>query len=116
MPEEKRRERRLPIRGCTARLGGSGAPMRVVDLSTTGMQIVVPAAPAVGLEVRIDLATPQYSRPIPLAGRVAWARPTPDGSAHRIGIEFGPLQPAARSMLDELQDEGLHREMRPRGP
>lgn len=117
MDEEKRRERRLPFRGCTARVGGAGLPLRVVDLSTAGIQVLSEAPLAPGREVRIDLVTPQFSRPIRLEGRVAWTRPAEEGGdGHRIGIEFRDLDRKARAMLEELKDEGLHREIRPRRP
>ncbi len=66
---------------------GQNIAVQVLDLSETGIRLMVRTALATGDDVEFELVTCGQPRPIKLVARIAWAVPASDGN-YCIGARF----------------------------
>jgi hypothetical protein len=99
-PNRRRGRRQLP-KGATKTqcypnaLGlGQNIALAVLDLSETGVRLLVKQKLTPGREVEIGLEGVGHRRPVKILGRVAWTVKTSDGN-HCVGVEFQRTLPYA---------------------
>ena|SRR5262245_30445952 len=99
LPQQKNRRiaaRRLPRGGskiicATGKYGlGPNVGVSVLDVSETGIRLVVKAALPVGGEVEIGLESPVDRKPTPMPAQVVWCMPLADGN-FCVGARFERL-------------------------
>jgi hypothetical protein len=66
---------------------GPDIALSVLDVSETGVRMLLKVALARGQEVEIVLQPAGYPRDVKLTGHIVWCIPTADGS-HGVGIQF----------------------------
>jgi hypothetical protein len=97
----RRRARRIPVNRLAkiqcrkSRMGlGANLTEKVLDLSETGVCLIVKAALKPGEEVELLLDNPGFTRPLTCPGKVVWSVALADGS-HGIGVDFHKALSAA---------------------
>jgi hypothetical protein len=91
--EKRLSRRRLPKSRVKAylRLGGldlgPNVGLSLIDLSETGVCMVVKEAVPAGREVTVGLEGQSHARPIVRVGNVVWCKPA-EGGAFTVGITF----------------------------
>ena len=71
---------------------GPNVGVSVLDVSETGIRLIVKEALPVGSEVEIGLKSPADRKPTPMPAEVVWCVPTADGN-FCVGARFGrPLK------------------------
>ncbi len=95
----RRSSRRLPPRGTlrvTCRKGaldlGPNLAVRLLDVSETGVRILVKEALAVDQEVSVGLESAASGRRVLRAAKVAWCVPT-EGEGHAVGVRLEKALP-----------------------
>jgi hypothetical protein len=97
----RRRARRTPLSGLArvecrkGRLGlGANLTVKVLDLSETGVCLIVKSALKPGEDVELLLDSPGFPRPLSCPGEVVWSVALADGS-RGIGVNFAQALSAA---------------------
>ncbi|MFH1645207.1 MAG: PilZ domain-containing protein [Candidatus Omnitrophota bacterium] len=65
-----------------------GEPSVAKNISATGMMIEVSSKYPAGIELKIELQTPEASNPVHCIGRVIWATPISGSEKFHCGVEF----------------------------
>lgn len=73
----------------------SSVPVQWVDLSVTGVKLLVPSEVGAGMRtgrpVRLEFFDGRYE--FFATGSVVWSRPSPDGDGQHIGVQFAYIPP-----------------------
>jgi hypothetical protein len=96
-----RRKAKRGTRACCRKGGldlGANLTLAVIDLSETGIGLVLKASLSSGQEVTVSLDSPGGYRPVTLLGNVVWAAPVTEGS-WGTGVRFQKPLPY-RYLLD----------------
>ncbi len=80
---------------------------RVRDISRSGMRVRAEAMPDLDLGERFRLELRDRDRVCLLPARLTNTRPSGDGNAINLGLEFGTLTPAQRRTIDDIVQRGV---------
>ena len=92
-PNRRRTSRKKPksstkVFTCKGMMGlGANLALSILDLSETGIRLLMKEPLAKGQEVEITLEGIQHRRPLKLGGHVIWTVPAADGR-HCIAVHF----------------------------
>ncbi len=67
---------------------GQNVALSILDLSETGIRLLVKEQLANDQEVQVLLESLGHRRPVKVPGKVVWSVPTADGN-HCVGVAFG---------------------------
>lgn len=73
---------------------GHNVARSILDLSQTGVRLLVKELLPVDMEVLVQLESMSHRRPLQIRAKVIWCRPLADGS-HCVGVDFGSPMPYA---------------------
>jgi PilZ domain len=73
---------------------GYNVARSVLDLSQTGVRLLVKEPLPANMEVLVQLESMSHRRPVQIRAKVIWCRPMADGS-HCVGVDFGSPMPHA---------------------
>ncbi len=106
MLKERRRYERVPLRATVqCRWGGKAQAGHSVNLSASGMLLILPNLPEAGAQVELDFQLPKSRRPLQLSAKVIRVVP-----GNQMAVQFRGLSPEERELLEShvaLSEGGL---------
>ena len=106
---------RLVTKGLFGLLGNQTHCASLINLSTSGMQVVSYEMLKLQKEYEIAIYTPAFRFPISVKGRIVWQKPYNGKDTmeyYRIGLEFTYFNGNAMERLEELEYTPKLREIR----
>jgi hypothetical protein len=106
---------RLATKGLLGLIGNQMHCASLINLSTSGMQVISHDMLKLQREYDIGIYTPAFRQPISTKGRIIWQKPYNGKDTteyYRIGFEFTYFKGNAMERLEELENRPQLREIR----